>query len=265
MCIFAEYTNSTQKTDEINWNRGIYLMMLLLLLQIQCVLLHKGLQLRGTEYMLLQQLLHLMETARGAEHHLRGSLRWRCPWWATGWRTLRGIRRWTPLWGLRALMWTRLGPWCPRTGLLRLLRNDWLLLLGHGCCCHCVSSGTELPIALVLDAEILLLLLWISNATTTSSLYYVTSAGVTIASRRQTIPIAALAVPRWEDTVARLLLLLLQGCKQRSSLQYENKDRRLDQRLLRTALWKEVAMIFCCNALKWKSYNLNKPESEIDI
>lgn len=68
-------------------------MMLLLLLQIQCVLLHKGLQLRGTEYMLLQQLLHLMETARGAEHHLRGSLRWRCPWWATGWRTLRGIRR----------------------------------------------------------------------------------------------------------------------------------------------------------------------------
>lgn len=216
------------------------MVLLLLLLHIQRVLLHKGLQLRGAEYVLLQQLLHLMEAARRAEHHLRGGLRRRRPWRATGWRTLGRIRWWTPLWGLRALMRARLGPRCPWAGLLRLLRNDWLLLLGHGCWCHCVSGGTELPIALVLDSEILLLLLLllISNTAAAAGLRYITSAGVAIADRRQTIPVAALAIPRREDAVARLLLLLLQGCKQRSSLQYENGDRELDQRLLRAALWR---------------------------
>lgn len=69
------------------------MMLLLLLLHIQRVLLHKGLQLRRAEYVLLQQLLHLMEAARRAEHHLRGSLRRRCPWRATGWRALGRIRR----------------------------------------------------------------------------------------------------------------------------------------------------------------------------
>lgn len=128
-------------------------------------------------------------------------------------------------------MWTRLGPWCPRAGLLRLLCDDWLLLLGHGCCCHCVSSGTELPIALVLDAELLLLLLLVSNTAATAGLCYVTSAGIAVSCRLQAVPVAALAFPRREDAVARLLLLLLQGCKQRSSLQYENEDRELDQRL----------------------------------
>lgn len=100
-----------------------------------------------------------------------------------------------------------------------------------------MSSGTELPIALVLDAEILLLLLLllISNAAAAAGFRYITSAGVAIAGRRQAIPVAALAVPRREDAVARLLLLLLQGCKQRSSLQYENGDRKLDQSLLRAA------------------------------
>lgn len=82
-----------------------------------------------------------------------------------------------------------------------------------------MSGGTELPIALVLDAEILLLLLLlISNAAATAALRYIASAGVAIADCRQAIPIAALTVPRREDAVARLLLLLLQGCKQRSSL-----------------------------------------------
>jgi len=211
-------------------NKKIHLMMLLLLLHVQRVLLHEGLQLRRAEYVLLQQLLHLMETARRAEHHLRGSLRRRCPWRATGWRALGRIRRRTSLWGLRALMRTRLGPWRPRAGLLRLLRDNWLLLLGHGCCCHCVSGGTELPIALVLDTKILLLLF--SSPVAAAGLRNVTPAGVTIASRRQTIPVAAIAVPRREDAVARLLLLLFQGCKQRSSLKYENRDRELDQRLL---------------------------------
>lgn len=213
------------------------MMLLLLLLHVQRVLLHKGLQLRGAEYVLLQQLLHLMKAARRAEHHLRGGLRRRSPWRATG-RTLGRIRWWTPLWGLWALMRARLGPWCPWAGLLRLLRDDWLLLLGHGCWCHYVSGGTELPIALVLDSEILLLLLLllISNTAAAAGLRYITSAGVAIADRRQAIPVAALTVPRREDAVARLLLLLLQGCKQRSSLQYENGDRELDQRLLRAAL-----------------------------
>jgi hypothetical protein len=63
-----------------------------------------------------------------------------------------------------------------------------------------VSDGTELPIALVFNAEILLLLLLllllISNAATACGLHYVASAGVTIASRRQTISVAAFAVPR---------------------------------------------------------------------
>lgn len=89
------------------------MVLLLLLLHVQRVLLHKGLQLRGAEYVLLQQLLHLMETARRAEHHLRGGLRRWSPWRATGWRALGRIRRRTPLWGLRALVRARLGPWCP--------------------------------------------------------------------------------------------------------------------------------------------------------
>lgn len=67
-------------------------MMLLLLLEIERVLLQEGLQLSGTEDVLLQQLLHLMETARRAEHHLGGILRR----WSTrrpsGRRALRRIR-----------------------------------------------------------------------------------------------------------------------------------------------------------------------------
>lgn len=211
------------------------MMLLLLLLHVQRVLLHKWLQLRRAEYVLLQQLLHLVEAARRAEHHLRGGLRRRCPWRATGWRALGRIRRWTPLWSLRALMRTRLGPWRPRTGLLRLLRDNWLLLLGHGCCCHCVSGGTELPIALVLDTKILLLLL-ISSPVAASGLRNVTPAGVTIACRRQTIPVPAIAVSRREDAVARLLLLLFQGCKQRSSLKYENRRSRARSKAVASCL-----------------------------
>lgn len=208
--------------------------MLLLLLQIQRVLLHERLQLRWTKYVLLQQLLHLMEAAWRAEHHLRGGLRRRSPGRATGWRALGRIRRRTPLRGLRALMRARLRPWRPRTGLLRLLCDDRLLLLGHGCCCHCVSSGTELPIALILDGELLLLLLLlrlISNTAATAGLGNIAPAGVTtIARRLQAISVAALPLSRQKNAVARLLLL--QGCKQRGSLQYENGNRELDQSLL---------------------------------
>lgn len=186
--------------------------------------------------MLLQQLLHLVDAACRAEHHLRGILRRWCPWRPSRRGTLRRIWRRTPLRGLRTLMRTRLGTRRPRARLLRLLRDDRLLLLGHGCCCHCVPSGTELSIALILDRELLLLLLlllrWLRllrHATT-----YLVPIVLTVTDR-QSISISILALPRRGDSVARLLLLLLllQGCKQRSSLQYENEDRELDQSRLR--------------------------------
>lgn len=47
------------------------MMLLLLLLEIKGMLLQEGLQLARTEDVLLQQLLHLVEAARRAEHHLR--------------------------------------------------------------------------------------------------------------------------------------------------------------------------------------------------
>lgn len=220
-----------------NIPKSDYLMMLLLLLlQIEWVLLHEWLQLSRAEYVLLEQLLHLMDAASRAEHHLRGVLRGWCPWRPSWWRTLRRIRRRTPLRGLWTLMRTRLGTRRPRTRLLRLLRNDRLLLLGHGCCCHCVSSGTELSIALILDREFLLLLLllwllWLLWLFGHAATYLVPV--VLTATYRQPISFSVLAFPRRGNTVAWLLLLLLQGCKQRSSLQYENGDRELDQSRLR--------------------------------
>lgn len=134
-------------------------------------------------------------------------------------------------------MRTRLGTRRPRARLLRLLRDDRLLLLGHGCCCHCVPSGTELSIALILDRELLLLLLllllrWLRLLRHAAT--YLVSVVLTVTGH-QSISISILALPRRGNSVARLLLLLLllQGCKQRSSLQYENEDRELDQSRLR--------------------------------
>lgn len=101
-----------------------------------------------------------------------------------------------------------------------------------------MPSGTELPIALILDRELLLLLLLqllrllllLCHAAT----YLAVPVALTITDR-QAISFSILAVPRRGNTVSRLLLLLLQGCKQRSNLQYENGDRELDQSRLRAA------------------------------
>lgn len=66
---------------------------MMLLCKVKRMLLHERLQLGGAEYVLLQKLLHLMEAASRAEHHLRRCLRRGTPGWSSRQLTLGRIRR----------------------------------------------------------------------------------------------------------------------------------------------------------------------------